>query len=184
MASLTDAALAAEIRTDPAGLGYAPLVDDLNDGGIADLLNDPTRGGVLVGPVPWSKVAIWGARNKVRSKIQAAANDPAHPANDVALTFMDFVRGLSQTMLDLSDPVIVGANADGSPCGPADGPAAYPGMLDALVASGVLVGEDRKPLKNDLIGLGVVPVARAKALWTDAPTITGTHVSRALRGQS
>lgn len=41
------AALKADLSTDPAGLGYAPLIASGDDVGLARLLNDPARGGPI-----------------------------------------------------------------------------------------------------------------------------------------
>jgi hypothetical protein len=182
MPRLTDAMLKAELDGDPAGMGYAPFIAENNDAGVRELLHDRTRGFTRIAPVAWRTVVTWGAQHGIRAKIQDAADTPSNPVRDLALTFLDSIRGLGTPTLDLTDPVVVGATAGGAAYIPGGDPVATPGMLDALVAAGVLVDGQGASLKDDLIELGRVPVSRLELISELGTTVTNTDLSRVLRG--
>lgn len=79
--------------------------------------------------ISWKDLGTWCAANGVRAKIESHANDNASPLQSVCLTIRDNIRGLSE-MLDMTDPRIVAPG----------------GMLDGLVAGGIITADQRAEL--------------------------------------
>ncbi len=109
------AALAAELKNDPAALGYAGKTR----GQIAALLNTPAN---LLSPAkPWTRqnqyvtvreLIYWGAKTGVRARIESTAN-AAGTAQAIALAYRDMLGGQSPG-LDTLDPAVVGLTAGAS----------------------------------------------------------------------
>lgn len=129
--------LAAEVRDDPLGRGYAAMTADL----ITADLNTPYRT-LTVPQVPVSKVAMWAAKTGVRAKIEVHAADADSPVRSVCLALQDLFRGLGSPTLDLGD---------------ADNRA----MCDALAAVGVMSAGQ----KTSLLALQDQPLTRAVEVW-------------------
>ena len=64
-------ALRAELTTDPAGMGYGPLLAAGSANRVADLLNAPTQAGL--GSVPITPLLEWIAAHGVMARLRAAA---------------------------------------------------------------------------------------------------------------
>lgn len=155
------AILANEINTDPLGLGYAGQ----SDGGIAELLNTPNASySVSASLVPLSLLGIWAAKNDVRKKIEAAANDSTSPVQSICQTIRDLLQGLNGPPFDASNP---------------DNQA----MLSALAAAGVLVDDASPPnsLASSLLALATKsPASRAEVLFGEGVIVSHIDVAIAL----
>lgn len=194
------AALASEIRDDPASLGYAAHVTAGDHGAVASLLNATTYG-TAYRPITAHQALKWGAGNGVRLKIEQAATatgpyasgqphdiSAAPVAQSIALSVRDqLAAGMP---LDLTDPAIVGVASTGDPYTPGATLAAA-GMLDALASAAVLADSGGAPLRDSLIAVGAVAASRATLLWgyafatnpsgPDAVAVTTDQIAAALR---
>lgn len=149
------AVLANELRTDPAGLGYAPLLASGSDGALADLLNRQDRAGRR--PVAVRDLLRWGAKSGVLADIVAASQN---------LTAAKAIRAVSLAALKLLDRL------DTLDLDDAD----IRAMVDGLAAAGVLTAAQR----TELLALGDAPVSRAEQLFGLGVTVSHLDVARAL----
>jgi hypothetical protein len=149
------AALRAELTTDPAKLGYGPLLAAGSANRVADLLNAPTQAGL--GKVGITPMLIWIAKHGVMARLRAgAASDNAGLASisEVALMLV-------------SNP-----NIDAIDFGLPDVQA----MLGALVQAGVIPAD----AYQELTGIATVQRSRAQVLgWGH---VSADDVSRAMEG--
>ena len=130
-------ALAAEISTDPAALGYAAHLPDA-PGAVCDLMNATTS--TKSGVVPTAQFAIWAASTGMRAVIEDKALAAGDPLRSAALTLRDLLAG-SMAGLDLSDA----ANVAG---------------LQVWVTVGALTQENH----DALVALAATPASRADVL--------------------
>ena len=147
--------LRTELQTDPAALGYAPLVAAGSDGAVADLLNRANRSGRR--PVSVRDLLRWAAKTGVLADIVGASQSAVMPkgARAVALAALKLLERLDT--LDLDDLDIRA-------------------MLDALVAAGVMTAVQR----DDLLTLGNATVSRAEQLFGLGAIVDHLDVARAL----
>lgn len=132
--------LQTELTTDPLGLGYAPLIASGNDGAIAAILNDKSRGYTMIRPRLVSARAVLAeyaegpmAAANVLDKLEQAA-----AANNAVKWAFFFLK---------ADGLDVGAQATQA-------------MLDQLAVGGVLTVAESVNLKS----LALVPASRAEVL--------------------
>jgi len=171
LTAYSDSALKSELTADPAGLGYAARLAAHDLDGAAALLNGATA--TAYGPVPTAEVLLWGAQAGVRAAIQTAATSGT--SQSIALAVLDLLQG-GYSYLDTTDARIVGAVGTG-PYTPGAGAVTTPGLLDELVAAGVMTDSQ----KDALISLGKATVGRPAALWTSPPPIDAARIAAALR---
>jgi hypothetical protein len=157
-------ALAAEIRTDPLTLGYAPLIQSGADGEIAAILNrrpesfSPPKAWTAARPlVPISVVLQWGATGPLAS-IQAAQSSAIPGIASIAIASM--LGFASLETFDVSD---------------LKNRASLTGFVQASVLTQAQV--------DALIALGTAPASRVEALFELGSTVSSLDVARALRPQ-
>lgn len=133
------ATLKAELEDDPVGIGYTG--NDIID---AELMNHAIRSGYK--PLGSRALLAWGAANGRLSKINDAANrvsvfDAINPAIRSVAMAADRMLSRPDTELDLSN-------------------AAHVGLVDALVAGGVLTAGD----KTELLAMAATTIGRGEEL--------------------
>ena len=148
----TQQQLRAELDSDPAGLGYAPLVAAGDDSGLADILNDPTAGRTALRPMRMSVFTQFLMSRSLLRKIRDAEANALLPAavRDICYGLLLLIQGASDREVD-----------------PAD--AATGAMIDALVSAAVVSADD----KAAWLTACTVPVSRAAELW---PGSSVTHL--------
>lgn len=151
-------ALRAELREDPAGLNYAPIIGVGSHNIVAALLNIPRY--PRPGSVTVSTVLIWAAKHGILAKLRAAAAGENPQVASIAEVALLLVQNPNIPAIDLALPDVQE-------------------MFDVLTAAGVIAVEDRDELfllgtvslsRADIIGLGIVredDVARALAEVSD-----------------
>lgn len=154
---MTPAELKTEITTGPLAAELAPFVAAGNDGQVAAILNDTTRGATMLKLTMISARGVLSgyaggpvAAAAVLDKLESAA--ATVPAIKWVMTF------LKSDGIDIGHP-------------------ATQGMLDQLATGGVLTATEAAHLK----ALGVFPASRAEVLGT---TIDITDVARSLRNDN
>ncbi|HXG76456.1 MAG TPA: hypothetical protein VNJ53_07800 [Gaiellaceae bacterium] len=149
------AALANELRTDPAALGYAPLVASGSDAALADLLNRRNRAGRR--PIAVAPLLLRAAASGVLAILTAASQDLTKPAA-VRAAALAILKVLDRVdTLDLDDP-------------------ALRGVLDGLVAAGVLTAAQR----DAVVAFGNAQISRAEELFGPGTVVSHLDVARAL----
>jgi hypothetical protein len=147
-------ALGDELRNDPAGLGYAPLLALGADEALAKLLNLRGRPGRR--PVTVRGLLRWGATSGVLSDLVTSSQGASsRAARAVSLAFLRLLDRLDS--LDLDDADIRA-------------------MVDALVLAGVLTAAQR----TELMALGAAQVSRAEELFGPGTSVGHLDVAQAL----
>jgi hypothetical protein len=145
-----------EIETGPLAAELAPFVAAGNDGQVAAILNDKTRGGTRL------QYRLLSARGILADyadgPMAAAAMLDKLEAASVSVSAIKWVMTfLKSDGIDIGHP-------------------ATQGMIDQLAAGGVLTTTEATNLK----ALGIVPASRAEVLGA---TITHIDVAKAMRGE-
>ena len=148
-------ALRAELITDPAKLGYGPLLAAGSANRVAVLLNERTQQGL--GSVPITPLLEWIAAHGIMARLRAAA-----AASDPALASISEVA-----LMLVSNP-----NIDAIDFGLPDVQA----MLAALVQAGVIPAD----AYQELTGIATVQRSRADVLGLGA--VSADDVSKAMEG--
>lgn len=89
-----------ELRDDPANLGYAALIADKNDEGVASLLNTATVN--VLGIIDRTNLTKWSVKTGMAKVIVKEAADEASLVCDSAIGIRDVMMG-SSSGIDLSD---------------------------------------------------------------------------------
>ena len=148
-------ALRAELTTDPAKLGYGPLLAAGSANRVADLLNAPTQAGY--GSVPITPLLEWIAAHGVMARLRAAAAGSNEQVASIAEVALMLVSNPNIPALDLSRPRVQA-------------------MLGALAQAGVIPAE----ANAELLAMAAVSVSRATVLgWG---YVSADDVSRAMEG--
>lgn len=139
--------------------GYADLRQAGNDGGLADLLNEPLPSLAVRDPVvPMWRVLAWAAAESRYERVQAAAASGPAGVRSVAACALKLLDALADVNLDAPE---------------------FRALLAALVSAGVLLVADR----DALLALGDrSPASRAETLFGPGAVVTSSDVARALRG--
>ena len=148
-------ALRAELTTDPAKLGYGPLLAAGSANRVADLLNARTQAGL--GSVPITPLLEWIAAHGVMARLRAAAAGSNEQVASIAEVALMLVSNPNIPALDLSRVRVQQ-------------------MLGALTQAGVIPTE----AQTELLGMATTYVSRAEVLglgWVSAD-----DVSRAMEG--
>ena len=148
-------ALRAELTTDPAKLGYGPLLAAGSANRVADLLNAPTQAGL--GKVGITPMLIWIAKYGVMARLRAgaASSDPA-------------LASISEVALML----VNNPNIDAIDFGLPDVQA----MLGALAQAGVIPADAYQELTD------IATVQRSRAQVLGLGYVSADDVSRAMEG--
>lgn len=94
-----DEILFAELKDDPAALGYAPLIAAKNDEGVSALYNAATV--AVVGEIERADLATWAASTGMRAVIEDTATSTTSTLRASALGIRDVLSGAS-TGIDLA----------------------------------------------------------------------------------
>lgn len=197
------AALKSELTTDPAKVGYATPIASGADNQVAALINAINSSYAFYLPIDGDELLTWATANAVLINIDEAVNATG-AFSSITTANRNAARGVQYLLagsyvqpvagtLDITDARVVGLMSDGTAYVTGDTTTlTTPGLIDALVAAGVLVSSSGTSLKDSLLAAGKVSVSRATALWgynaTTNPTgpttmsISALQVSQALRG--
>ena len=136
------AAIAAEIRSDPAYLGYAARTAVGDDYGVAQPMNDPTRGGTMVAPMTGTALMAWAMSSAVLAPISAGSANASPVVASDCLALLWTMQGDVPMGYDLGSAAIAGTG----------------GGLDRLTTAGVL------PADSDTTGANPTPGSKAHLL--------------------
>lgn len=156
------AALKAELTTDPAGLGYAPLITSGDDAGLVARLNAKAYRGY----VPIVELAAYCAKAGITGAVLVALETPVG-TDGMTSQF----KGVLHTVLTLVQIDFRLTSAD------VDDPA-FGASLDALAAA-TLVTADQKAA---ILALGDGRRSRAESLWGDGTAVAADDVTGYGRG--
>ena len=148
-------ALRAELITDPAKLGYGPLLAAGSANRVAVLLNERTQQGL--GSVPITPLLEWIAAHGIMARLRAAAAGTDAAVASIAEVALMLVSNPNIPALDLSRVRVQQ-------------------MLGALTAAGVIPAD----AQTELMSMATTYVSRAEVLglgWVSAD-----DVSRAMEG--
>ena len=148
-------ALRDELTQDPAGLGYAPLLDAGSANQVAAALNEPRY--PTDGPITIERLLRWAAKYAVLPRLQAAAQSDNMQVAGIAQVGLLLTQNPNIPVIDL-------------------GLADVQQMFGALVQAGVISADER----DELFAAGVHLVSRADVLKLGA--VTADDVSRAMEG--
>jgi hypothetical protein len=156
-------ALATEINTDPANLGYAQFADIGCDACIANLLNQapssftPPQTWTFVEPIISNfTLLIWAASNSVLSTISAGASSTNASIASVCQAVMLMLQGVVSG-LDIT-------NSNNLT------------MISALVTAGILTADQQ----TSLLSLANQPATRAQFLFGGGVVVQASDVAIAL----
>lgn len=144
--------LRAELTTDPARLGYGPLLAAGSANRVADLLNASTQQGL--GSVPITPLLEWIAAHGIMARLRAAAAGPDAAVASIAEVALMLVSNPNIPALDLSRVRVQQ-------------------MLGALTQAGVIPTE----AQTELLGMATTYVSRAYVLGLGM--VSADDVSRA-----
>jgi len=148
-------ALRNELTTDPAGLGYAPLLAAGSANQVADLLNASTQQGL--GSVLITPLLEWIAAHGIMARLRAAAAGEDADVASIAEVALMLVSNPNIPALDLSRPRVQA-------------------MLGALTLASVIPAD----AQAELLGMATTYVSRAQVLgWA---YVSADDVSRAVEG--
>ena len=146
-------ALRQELTTDPAKLGYGPLLAAGSANRVADLLNAPTQAGL--GSVPITPLLEWIAAHGIMARLRAAAASSDAAVASIAEVALMLVSNPNIPALDLSRPRVQA-------------------MLGALAQAGVIPAD----AQAELMGMATTYVSRAEVLGLGA--VSADDVSKAM----
>lgn len=148
-------ALRQELTTDPAKLGYGPLLAAGSANRVADLLNAPTQ--AAYGKVEVTPLLEWIAAHGVMARLRAAAAGGNEQVASIAEVALMLVSNPNIPALDLSRPRVQA-------------------MLGALATANVIPAD----ANAELLAMAAVSVSRATVLgWG---YVSADDVSRAMEG--
>jgi hypothetical protein len=146
-------ALRAELTTDPAQLGYAPLLAAGSANQVAGLLNERTQ--QALGSVPITPLLEWIAAHGIMARLRAAAAGEDAAVASIAEVALMLVSNPNIPALDLSRVRVQQ-------------------MLGALTQAGVIPAD----AQAELIGMATTYVSRADVL--ELGYVSADDVSRAM----
>jgi hypothetical protein len=146
-------ALRAELTTDPAKLGYGPLLATGSANRVAALINESTQQGL--GSVPITPLLEWIAAHGIMARLRAAAAGEDAAVASIAEVALMLVSNPNIPALDLSRVRVQQ-------------------MLGALGAAGVIPAE----AQAELMGMATTYVSRAQVLGLGA--VSADDVSKAM----
>jgi hypothetical protein len=152
-------ALASEINTDPAGLGYAALKASGSDGGISTLINTPTTTLINRGTIPIEDFLF--AFGFIFDNVSSITDANVKAAWAWSLSI---VKGTNRVNL-----ASVGVNGDTTAVPPVNG------VRQKAVLSGICTDAQ-------WAAIAYQPASRAEILWGVGVVVQHQDVARALRG--
>lgn len=148
-------ALRNELSTDPAKLGYAPLLASGSANQVATLLNASTQQGL--GSVPITPLLEWIAAHGIMARLRTAASGSDAQVASIAEVALMLVSNPNIPALDLSR-------------------ARVQAMLSALTQAGVIPAD----AQAELLGMAMTYVSRAQVLGLGY--VSADDVSKAMEG--
>jgi hypothetical protein len=146
-------ALRAELTTDPAKLGYGPLLAAGSANRVAALINESTQQGL--GSVPITPLLEWIAAHGIMARLRAAVAGDDVAVASIAEVALMLVSNPNIPALDLSRVRVQQ-------------------MLGALTAAGVIPAD----AQAELMGMATTYVSRAQVLGLGA--VSADDVSKAM----